>query len=271
VLIYLASPIDLVPLDGVSALTTWRTQARDGARSGGWSMFDPSSAFVAVGGSPTPHFQAINNEALRQSDAVLALFPPGVSTIGTPMEVQKGLDLGKPVAVVGAAHSWALAGCGAFRADSVPEALAWLATAPAGQPILRFAGDGQLPTQAHPGEDAGFDLYTSKRTHVPAGEWIDIPCGISAQFPPGIWGLILGRSSAMRARRLRVHPGVIDSGFRGTLFVLVENIDSKSVYVDEGERVGQLIPLPLWVGVPERVTELAASSRGAAGFGSSGA
>jgi dUTP pyrophosphatase len=144
-------------------------------------------------------------------------------------------------------------------------------------PIAFLVEDGgTLPTRANNG-DAGFDLYTSEDTLVPAGEFVDVPCGVRVAFPPGMWGRIAGRSSTLRKRGLLVAEGIIDTGYRGPLYAGVRNLEDEDKWVRKGERIAQLIPhdnvatnhhaVEIDRGLFARIP---GDGRGEAGFGSSG-
>lgn len=139
---------------------------------------------------------------------------------------------------------------------------------------LKWVGDPQFaPTRGYQG-DAGYDLYVSERTVIPYNGIAEVPHGISVQLPPGVWGMLVGRSSTARRRRLLVVQGIIDNGYRGELYCVVQNLSSKGVEVIErGERIAQLLLFDLvsdWVN-PERAAELEPSDRGEKAFGSTGA
>lgn len=127
------------------------------------------------------------------------------------------------------------------------------------------------PRQALPG-DCGVDLHVAADTTLPPGEPIDIPLGIKVELPPGVWGLLIGRSSTLRQHRLTVHPGVIDTGYRGPLFALTENLCNFPQEVSRGTRIAQLVLLPNLVdGLQIQYTDaLSSSARGEKGFGSTG-
>lgn len=132
-------------------------------------------------------------------------------------------------------------------------------------------GGATMPTRAH-ANDAGFDMYVSKRVTVDPGAFADIPSGVHVQLPEGTWGLLTGRSSTIRNRGLLVVQGVIDEGYRGELFSAVWNLTDHPVTVEAGERIAQLIVMPNVTAecVLVQVEELGYSERGASGFGSSG-
>ena len=127
------------------------------------------------------------------------------------------------------------------------------------------------PERFHEG-DAGFDLICAERAEVPAGQFRDLDCGLSIELPRDVWAMITGRSSTLRRRGLLVAQGIIDSGYRGPLFAGVWNMNGETVTIKKGERLAQLIPMPLvaaelrW----ERVGGLSETTRGEAGFGSTG-
>lgn len=132
--------------------------------------------------------------------------------------------------------------------------------------------DAHLPQRAHH-DDAGFDLVTTERVVIPSGRFADLPTNIWVALPRGWWGLVTGRSSALRKHGLLVHSGIIDAGYRGELYAGAFNLSDRTVYVEPGQRLAQFIPVPL---PPPQVEFIAdgpppPGSRGAAGFGSTGA
>lgn len=133
-------------------------------------------------------------------------------------------------------------------------------------------GPELTPARAHPG-DAGFDLFVSRDVRIGVGEFVDVPCGISVQFPPGVWGMITGRSSTLRKRGLLVAQGIIDQGYRGPLYAGVQNLGQNVQEVEAGERLCQLIPFPVLADHLSfvRVEKLDQHARGTNGFGSTGA
>ena len=150
-------------------------------------------------------------------------------------------------------------------------------------PVIRVARTGEgllfgrpgvgsldgLLSRAYPG-DAGFDLFCREEHWIGPGESVDIPLGVRVQLPGGWWGLLTGRSSTLRKRGLLVAQGVIDQGYRGPLYAYVRNMTEEMVRVRDGERLAQLVPLPLFPGTIELVEDLEDHERGVSGFGSSG-
>ena len=131
-------------------------------------------------------------------------------------------------------------------------------------------GVGQPPTRSH-NNDAGWDLYTSERVVIPPGEFRDLPTNVWVAMPDSLWGLVTGRSSALRKHGLLVHSGVIDAGYRGELYAGAFNLSGKQVVIEVGQRLAQFIPMirpnvePWW-----STEEPPPGTRGAAGFGSTG-
>ena len=136
----------------------------------------------------------------------------------------------------------------------------------------RLRRDARLPTRAHDG-DAGLDLYAADAVHIGPGEREAVATGIAVEIPVGYAGLVLPRSglAARHGIALVNAPGLIDSGYRGEIKVLLLNTDREKAFdADPGERIAQLVLAPVAEAEPVEVGELATSVRGAGGFGSSG-
>ena len=130
-----------------------------------------------------------------------------------------------------------------------------------------------LPTRAHPG-DAGLDLYALEGQELDAGARASVRTGISVEIPDGQAGLVLPRSglAARHGIALVNAPGLIDSGYRGELQVLLLNTDRDHAYtVARGDRIAQLLLVDVHSPEVDEVDELGVTVRGAGGFGSSGA
>lgn len=127
----------------------------------------------------------------------------------------------------------------------------------------------KVPTKAYQ-FDAGWDLYASEDAYIPAARSADIPTGIEISIPAGYFGRITGRSSTLSRRGLLVSEGIIDALFHGHLFFNVLNISSNGVQILTGERLAQILFLPV-IGVDWLVTDdFPHSERQKHGFGSSG-
>ena len=129
-----------------------------------------------------------------------------------------------------------------------------------------------LPSRAHPG-DAGLDLCCLDRVEIGPGERARVPTGIAIELPPGHAGLIVPRSGLAAKQGISIvnAPGLIDEGYRGELQVLLLNTDlALAVTLEAGERIAQLVVLPVALLTPLEVESFSDSSRGEQGFGSSG-
>jgi dUTP pyrophosphatase len=125
------------------------------------------------------------------------------------------------------------------------------------------------PSKSYPG-DAGFDLTVSRSVEVAPGAFASIPTNLAIALPAGHWGLLVGRSSTFHKKGLIVNTSIIDNGYRGEIFALVFNPSKQRIITHKGERLFQLIPLPLAAIAAREVDTLPPSERDTKGFGSSG-
>ena len=137
--------------------------------------------------------------------------------------------------------------------------------------VVRLRADAALPARAYEG-DAGVDLRTCESIELRPGERKVVATGVEVANPAGFTGCVQPRSGLAARHGIAVvnSPGLIDSGYRGEIQVVLLNTDGERTFVAEaGERIAQLVVLP----VPEldvvEVDELPGSERGGRGFGSS--
>ncbi|HET9545392.1 MAG TPA: dUTP diphosphatase [Gaiellaceae bacterium] len=138
-------------------------------------------------------------------------------------------------------------------------------------PVRRLRDDAVLPEQAYAG-DAGLDLATCERVELGPGERALVPTGLAVAVPDGYAGFVQPRSGLAARRGITVvnSPGLIDSGYRGEVKVVLLNTDPVESFVAEpGERIAQLVVLRVPAVEPVEVDALPESERGALGFGSS--
>jgi dUTP pyrophosphatase len=138
--------------------------------------------------------------------------------------------------------------------------------------VSRLREESRLPTRAHEG-DAGLDLYAAEAAQLGPGERASVGTGIAVAIPPGHAGLVLPRSGLAKRHGITIPnaPGLIDSGYRGELRVLLLNADpAESFDVAPGDRIAQLVVTPIAEIEAVEVASLDETSRGLAGFGSSG-
>ena len=138
-------------------------------------------------------------------------------------------------------------------------------------PIQRLREDAVVPSRAY-AHDAGLDLAACERVELAPGERALVGTGLAVAIPEGYAGFVQPRSGLAARPGLTVvnSPGLVDSGYRGELRVVLLNTDAKQPFlVEPGMRIAQLVVLP----IPElelvEVEELPASERGVRGFGSS--
>ncbi len=131
-----------------------------------------------------------------------------------------------------------------------------------------------MPTNAHAG-DAGYDLCSVSDEHITPGEYKTVGTGLRIAIPDGWAALLLPRSGLARDHGLGMlnSPGLVDSGYRGELKVLLINHDpDTAIDIKAGERIAQLMLVPFGQCDFLAVSELpnSSSTRGKRGFGSSG-
>jgi len=139
--------------------------------------------------------------------------------------------------------------------------------------VQRLDPAAKLPLRAHD-DDAGYDLHALEPATLQPGERALVRTGIAIELPLRHAGLVLPRSglAAKHGIALVNAPGLIDNGYRGELKVLLLNTDREASFeVAAGDRIAQLVVVPVAAPDIVEVDALAASKRGEGGFGSSGA
>jgi dUTP pyrophosphatase len=132
----------------------------------------------------------------------------------------------------------------------------------------------RLPVVAHPGEDLGYDLFALEETVLRPRATVRVRTGIAveARHPEtgAPLGLLVRDRSSMAAQGIATTAGVIDAGYRGEIQVLMTNLGWTSVTLKAGEKIAQMIPVPVLTGEVCAVEALEDSARAEKGFGSSG-
>jgi dUTP pyrophosphatase len=139
-------------------------------------------------------------------------------------------------------------------------------------PIRRLRDDAVLPARAYQG-DAGLDLSACEHVELQPGARAVVGTGLAVAIPEGYAGFVQPRSGLADRHGLTIvnSPGLIDSGYRGELKVILLNTDTTQAFVVEpGMRIAQLVVLELPGIELEEVDELPATERGVRGHGSSG-
>ena len=138
-------------------------------------------------------------------------------------------------------------------------------------PIQRLRDDAVVPTRAYSG-DAGLDLAACERVELGPGERATVGTGLAVAIPEGFAGFVQPRSGLALRHGITIvnTPGLVDSGYRGELKVILLNTDTSEPFVvEQGMRIAQLVVLQVPEVDPIEVEELPESERGVRGFGSS--
>lgn len=131
---------------------------------------------------------------------------------------------------------------------------------------------GQTPEYAHPG-DAGADLHAAAFYSLAPGQRDTVATGVSIALPDGYVAFVVPRSGLAAKHGITVvnSPGTVDAGYRGEIRVTLLNTDSTSTFeIEPGDRIAQLIVMPVSRARFIPVSTLPGSHRGEAGFGSTG-
>lgn len=137
--------------------------------------------------------------------------------------------------------------------------------------LVRLDQGMPVLSPARPG-DAGVDLTAAESAKLEPGERRLISTGVAVAIPAGFAGFVQPRSGMAVKKGLGVlnSPGLIDSGYRGELKVIVINLSQDAVALERGDRIAQLVVVPVPAVSYEEVDQLPASERGEGGFGSTG-
>ncbi len=138
--------------------------------------------------------------------------------------------------------------------------------------VKRLDADLPVPRYAHPG-DAGLDLHSADTIMLDAHARGVVGTGLAIAIPDGYVGLVTPRSgTAVRAGLSMVNtPGIVDSGYRGEVRIVLINHDpSDAITIERGDRIAQLVIVPVVTVDVALTDELPGSARGEGGFGSSG-
>ncbi|OUO91479.1 deoxyuridine 5'-triphosphate nucleotidohydrolase [Gordonibacter sp. An230] len=145
-------------------------------------------------------------------------------------------------------------------------------TTPVRVPLRALDPDLPLPTYAYAG-DAGVDLRSTRDEVLRPFERRLVPCGVALALPRGYAGFVLPRSglAVKHGVSLVNAPGLIDSDYRGEICAVLVNLDPhEEFFVKRGDRIAQLVIMPVPPLSFEAVDELPDTDRGSGGFGSSG-
>jgi dUTP pyrophosphatase len=132
----------------------------------------------------------------------------------------------------------------------------------------------KTPVVAHPGEDLGYDLFALEAVELAPRSQARVRTGIAVEARHPVTseplGLLVRDRSSMAARGVATIAGVIDAGYRGEVQILMANLGEAAIQINAGEKIAQMIPIPVLTGPVETVSDLEDSARAEKGFGSSG-
>ncbi len=134
--------------------------------------------------------------------------------------------------------------------------------------IKKLHPNAKLPTRAHH-NDAGMDVYCYGTVTIPAHTTIKVPTGIAYEVPDGycIFGWDKG---SVGSKGIKTLGGVLDSGYRGELFIPMHNLNNESFIFEAGDKIAQMVIQKIELWDVEEVMELSDSARGNGSFGSTG-
>ncbi len=129
--------------------------------------------------------------------------------------------------------------------------------------------DAKVPTYAH-ATDAAMDLYTVEDFLLAPGERKSVPTGLAFAIPTGYVGLIWDKSGVSHKRGIKCLGGVIDSGYRGEVFLGVVNVGTQTQQFAKGDKVSQMLIQKVEQPHLVEIDELDETDRGEGAFGSTG-
>ena len=138
--------------------------------------------------------------------------------------------------------------------------------------VKRLTETAKLPVKNQDG-DMGYDIFSDEDITLTTNKKDKISTGIAIELPKGYGAFLVGRSGLTSKTLLRINLGVIDNGYRGELHIMNDIIykgSNETVRIEKGDKIAQLIVLPIFDGDVVEVDEVSETDRGDKGFGSSG-
>jgi len=135
--------------------------------------------------------------------------------------------------------------------------------------IKRLRPDAKLPTYAHQG-DVGMDLYSLEKCDLKPGERHIFDLGFALEFPRGYGAFVKDKSSLPKNGGIHTLAGVYDAGYRGEYNVNLINLGKKKYRIEAGDKIAQLVIMPVVIPKIKEVKELSKTARGEGRFGSTG-
>src|SRR5580704_12414389 len=130
--------------------------------------------------------------------------------------------------------------------------------------VKRIADGARLPVVAHPGEDLGYDVFALEGAVMAPHQTVRVRTGISVEARhPGTGaplGLLVRDRSSVAAKGIATTAGVIDAGYRGEVQIVMTNLGFVNIELNAGEKIAQMIPVPVLTGQVQEVETLEASA-----------
>lgn len=134
--------------------------------------------------------------------------------------------------------------------------------------IKKLHPEAKLPSYAHHG-DIGMDMFSLEASTIEPGESKTFFCGFALEFPTGYGAIVKDKGSISQAG-LHTLGGVYDAGYRGEYNVHLINLSKKSFSIEKGQKIAQLLILPVEIPTIVEVDALSDSARGDGKWGSTG-
>ncbi|KKT20690.1 MAG: DUTPase, dut [Parcubacteria group bacterium GW2011_GWB1_43_8] len=126
-----------------------------------------------------------------------------------------------------------------------------------------------IPHYAHQG-DAGMDIFSVEETIIKSGERKSVRTGVKMELAEGFVALVWDKSGLALKNGIKTMAGVIDSGYRGEIGVVLANLSGQDYKIEKGQKIAQMLIQKVERAEIEEVKELSETKRGAGGFGSTG-
>lgn len=134
--------------------------------------------------------------------------------------------------------------------------------------IKKLRDDARIPTRAHH-DDAGLDVYCCEKIFIPPHTTVKVPTGFAYEIPDG-YCIFAWDKGSVGSKGIKTLGGVLDSGYRGELFIPLHNLNDKEFTFEMGDKIAQLVMQKVEFPEIVEVDELSESLRGEGGFGSTG-
>jgi dUTP pyrophosphatase len=135
--------------------------------------------------------------------------------------------------------------------------------------FLKLSKNAESPEYAF-NTDAGFDLKAIENVSLFPFEQKDVRTGIAIEIPKGYVGIVRDRAGIVQSMNVHAVAGTFDSGYRGEVSIMLVNMNDKTVEIEKGMRIAQIILIPVVKARIVEVKKLSETERGKKGFGSTG-